>query len=179
MVHNHLKFSYGKPMAAEIEKSGQFVKWLVKRTEFSHHSEFAIPLFRQQMNKRTEDTTSWWRDYWTGTDNCSCQSCGGKPTEMLVIFDGIDDFRFALHFEINASGKPLPPGRAADYRNRANCWADRKPKPTTVLKHDAASTVLLAPQAYLESGDPEISQFETAISFEDIAAWIPQYPQTD
>lgn len=174
-----VEFTYAKPVADAIARSDTFTHWLVSKTCFSKHAPFAVSLYRQQLHKRSKGILYWWRNYFVGENSCRCKNCGGRETDILAIFDGKDDFRFGLHMEIKTPNDRLGADQALNYRKRAECWAGRDSAPRTVLPHDSATTVILASQTYLESGDPQISQFETAISFEEIATMISPYPQPD
>ena len=178
-AYGPIEFTYANPVADAIATSDEFTSWLVSKTCFSKHAPFAVSLHRQQLHKRTKGIPYWWRNYFVGYDSCECKNCGGRETDILAIFDGINDFRFALHIEIKTPNDQFSPDQASNYRKRAECWAGRSSAPRTILPHDSATTVLLAAQTFLESGNPQVSQFDAVISFEEIASRISPYPAPD
>lgn len=91
-----------------------------------------------------------------------------SETDILLLFkDRANGDRYAIHIENKPAHGKWEPNQAENRRRATN----RKMK----LQYVDFQTVLIAPTSFIERSPREVEQFDIAISYEDIGAFIPEF----
>jgi hypothetical protein len=162
------EFKFAKPFAEGLVNNLEFRKWVLKRTEkFAKYADEAQLLDRKMFDERSDDAKTWWYHHFQ--EKCRCFGCSGHETDILAVFE-IEraifetgdkllerDTRFAIHVEVKHPGDNFKDDKdkhqAERYTFRPECWV--KKKPTHVLAHADATTVLLCSETRLNDYDPD------------------------
>ena len=116
------------PFAQALKDNAAFREWVLTRTKFDAFASEAMLLDEEMMARRSMDSANWWVSHHRG--GCDCFGCkGGKETDLLAIF-GVDNLRFALHFEFKnpKDSFKIENRQPEAYRLRAECWVGNPPK---------------------------------------------------
>jgi hypothetical protein len=96
----------------------------------------------------------------------------GQETDIFIVCEyGPERRRFALHVECKRGNGKFELDQAEAYRPRGNFMMN---KPEFMSYSDFA-TVLIAPLAFLNAHATEAASFDTAISFEALGGFIPDF----
>ena len=152
--------------AEAIESSLDFRHWLLSHGRFARHAAEAMLLRHEQAEARKK-ATHWWKHWW-----CRLADGSESETDIFLVFEAAGD-RFAMHIENKPPHGTLPLRQAADYRRRA-AW---KTNDAAWLAYSDFETILLAPAAFLSRNAECASQFDRAISYEDVARFAPLFAQ--
>jgi hypothetical protein len=166
-----IEFQYAEPFAEALCDNSDFRKWVLGQTGFARFEN--VRLLRDEMvKKRSPGTPYWWRHYYT--HKCTCPGCDGRETDIFAIFETDTGFRFALHIEVKHPSDKFKAGgnQASAYPIRAQCWANKPPE--KVLRHDAATTVLLFSEGKRKEFSEHLDHFKTLITIEDVDREFPQ-----
>lgn len=102
----------------------------------------------------------WYRDPSSNRDS---------ETDILLMFaDASDGNRYALHIENKPNHRKWEPDQPENYRKRAE---NRK----SAWRYVDYQIVLLAPVLFIARYPVEAAQFDLLISYEDVAAFIPEF----
>jgi hypothetical protein len=169
------EFLYARPLAHAILTDEAFRRWFLAKTKFADLASDAQPIPEQQARLRTTPRARqwWWFNYFCH-NNCSCKVATGIETDVLIVFETREKFRFALHVEVKRPGDDLKPGQAESYPRRARCWANPATRPGTVLAHDDSTTVLVCGNNL--RADNRRSEFDDTKFHGDIEQRLSQYP---
>jgi hypothetical protein len=129
------EFLYARPIAHAMLSDRHFRQWFLSETKCADRISDARPLIDCQTKLRTtENSRRWfWFNYWCPKDRqCECRGEYGIETDILLVFEGADRFRFAVHVEVKPPGEDLLPGQAESYPRRGRCWTIPATKPRTV-----------------------------------------------
>jgi hypothetical protein len=102
------EFPYARPLADALLGDGTFRRWLLADTRFAAIATEARPLPEDQSKLRTTPNARkwWWFNHYCSKDGrCSCKVGTGLETDILLIFDTLNDYRFALHVEVKPPGE--------------------------------------------------------------------------
>lgn len=94
-----------------------------------------------------------------------------SETDILLVFERSSGRRTALHIENKQPRDRLRPGQAALYHRRAVEWLG-------VAKwadYSDYRTMLIAPAAYHSGAEAECAIFDAFASYEEVAAFVPEY----
>jgi len=92
-------------------------------------------------------------------------------TDVLVVFQTLDEKRFALHIENKLASGHFTPSQPELYAARAAFWQG-KPQ---YRSYQEWETVLVAPNAFFQRCKTEATKFHRFVSHEEIAAHIPLF----
>ena len=168
-------YRYARPLAEGLRTNKRFRIWFLGKTKYASFGDSAVVLAKEQREKRTPSAANWWEDYWTD-DARSKGECGQTRTYLLAVFEAEGGFRFALHVEVKAPNGKFLEKQATNYGRRARCWAGKGRNPDTVLEHDEATTVLCCGEEFREKYKADASQFDSVVTFEEIAGQLDDFP---
>jgi hypothetical protein len=171
------EFLYARPIANGLLSAGQFREWFLAGTKFGARASDAEAQAEEQAALRTtENSRRWfWFNYWCPKDRrCECRGEKGIETDILLIYQSPDHFRFAVHVEIKPPGEGLLTGQAESYPRRGLCWTDSATRPRTVPPHQDFVAVLVCGDELCS--DKRISNFGKVILHRDIATRLSPYP---
>ncbi len=170
MRYGSLEYKYAAPIANALAENFAFRQWVLAQSEFCEFSDARI-LHKEMAVHRGNGTAEWWRFHFT--EKCRCLGCSGKETDILAVFEGKPNFRFALHFEVKQpTDKFKDDGiQSKGYPLRASCWANKSP--ARILQHQAASTGLFFSEAKRMEYSTHLDSFKTKITFEQIGTKFP------
>jgi hypothetical protein len=94
-------------------------------------------------------------------------------TDVLLVFEGAGGKRAGFHVENKRSSGSFTPHQPEVYAARAAHWVGNP----SYGGYDEWETVLLAPRSFYERNVADASKFQTFISYEDVAAFIPSFQQ--
>ena len=92
-------------------------------------------------------------------------------TDILAVFDPCDGRRLALHIENKLARGSFTDHQPELYRARKNQWKGRD----KLGAYTDATTVLIAPKEFYERFRDRAAIFDSYISHEDIARYIPEF----
>ena len=92
-------------------------------------------------------------------------------TDVLAVYETTDRGRFALHIENKLAGGGFTPNQPHLYKERLGQWKNR-PK---LGNYSDATSVLIAPQSFLDHHRFEAEPFESRISHEAIGEFLPVF----
>jgi hypothetical protein len=173
MEYGRLEKLFARPIADALVSNSQFRAWLLSRTKFAEFATTACLLDQEMLAKRSKGAKSWWASHFT--EMCRCAGCRGQETDLLAIFETEEAFRFALHIEVKHPGDKFQMGgtQAASYPIRAACWAGKAP--SRVLRHSAATAVLLYSSDKAKEYESHLPHFESRITFQEILRAFPSF----
>lgn len=135
-----------------ISTNLEFQSWFLQRTKFAEQTIQLVT--NEKWHQR------WYRDPDTNKDS---------ETDILLIFrDSMGDDRYAIHVENKPPNRMWEPQQPENYRKRAE---DRKSK----WRYVDYQTALIAPLSFLNRWPREVEQFDIAISYEEIANFVPEF----
>jgi hypothetical protein len=174
MRYGGLEFAYAAPIADALAQSNAFRSWVLSRSPFLSSASRSRLLKDEMIAKRSPKAENWWRSHYSG--RCKCPGCSGQETDLFAVFEDEGGYRFALHFEVKQPRDRFPTTKdqAANYRTRAECWVSSAPQ--SVLPHAASATCLLYSERQRSAYGRNISEFDFAITFEEIREAFPQIP---
>ncbi|MCB1471004.1 MAG: hypothetical protein KDK08_28450 [Rhizobiaceae bacterium] len=148
--------------AERVRSSPEFATWMLGHTKFADRAS-VVRLLAEEQSRRPGK--AWWRHWWCGVPKTGRQS----ETDIFLVFEMATGERFALHIE-NKIDAPFMPFQPEDYGPRAAHMANNRWVPYADF-----ATMLIAPRAYLANQAEKCGLFDTTISHEEIAAFIPEY----
>jgi hypothetical protein len=92
-------------------------------------------------------------------------------TDILVVFATPDGRRLALHIENKLAGGSFTPHQPELYRARKSQWKNRE----KLGAYTDATSVLIAPIAFYEKFRNRATVFDSYISHEAIAEYVPEF----
>lgn len=95
-------------------------------------------------------------------------------TDVLAVFATEDGRRLALHIENKLAGGHFTPNQPELYQARKGQWTGRE----KFGNYTDASTVLVAPRKFYERLRDRADRFDSYISHEDIAVYVPAFGLT-
>lgn len=150
--------------AEHLECAPEFQHWLLSKTRFRRFAGDAELLASEQAAARS--AKHWWKHWWTRlTDGTESE------TDIFAVFETSAGGRFALHIENKPPHGKLLIKQAADYRRRAIQMAGQ----ARFLQYDDFATILLAPLTFIQRNAEATAQFDTLLSYEELADFIPLY----
>lgn len=152
--------------AEYLEVTPAFQKWILWKTRFSRVADQDRLLVTEQSNSR--NAKHWWKHWWTrlsdGTES---------ETDIFAVFEVSPETRFALHIENKPPHGNLLMKQAVDYRRRAIEMAGKD----RFLRHDDFTTLLLAPNSFLQIHRECAEQFDALVSYEEVSHAIPLFAE--
>src|SRR6202023_3162662 len=106
MLYGSVEYTYAEPFANALVTDPLFRVWVLRQTKFRDFAEDARILHDQMKTQRRANSATWWRSHYT--EKCRCQGCSGQETDVLAVFETIEDIRFAIHFEVKHPGDKFP-----------------------------------------------------------------------
>ncbi len=94
-------------------------------------------------------------------------------TDVLLVFKGAGGKRAAFHVENKRSSGSFTPHQPEVCAARADHWVGNP----SYGGYQVWETVLLAPRSFYERNLADARKFQTFISYEDVAAFIPSFRQ--
>lgn len=171
------EFLYARPLANAILSDEMFRRWFLAGTKFADIASGSHALPEPQAILRTTPKARkwWWFNCFCPKDgHCSCKVGTGLETDILIILEATDGFRFAVHVEVKPPDKNLESGQAETYPRRAECWANPATRPQTVLAHDSFVTILACGDNL--KSDARCAKFDKTVFHRDIEKRISPYP---
>lgn len=156
-----------RAFAERTRNSAEFRSWVLGQTKFGAQPD-SILLYEEQVRSRPSvHPDNWWRHWW-----CKIPSSGKEgETDIFLVFEALQTkSRFALHIE-NKKDVEFLDGQPEGYEARAR-FKMGDPK---WLNYVDFETILIAPSAYREARRPSCGIFDRFISYENIAAFIPEF----
>ena len=147
-------------LAEALFDDGKFSRWFLERTRFAGQPAKCVfcrsdnPWCRvklQMPNPVTGELEALSRD---------CE------TDVLAVFETPEGRRLALHIENKVTGGSFTPHQPESYRERLSQWKGRE----RLGRYSDATSVLVAPQSFLEQHASGAQLFECRISHEELAS---------
>jgi hypothetical protein len=151
--------------AEAVRHSTEFRRWLLGRTRFERWARHARLLDEAEYMIRPR--RYWWRHWWCG----GIPECGQKETDIFLVFDVRDGFRFALHVENKIEKSRFQPLQAECYVKRARFMMNN----FEYLNYSDFDTLLISPRSFKEKYSDKCALFGCHILHEDIAAFVPAF----
>ena len=151
--------------ASEIERSEEFRSWVLKQTKFNNDATTAKLLHEEQ----GKDRLVWWKHWW-----CRVPELGEeRETDIFLVFEIPDTnkTRFALHIENKKGNGRFLEGQPEGYEPRARFMMNEE----KYLSYSDFETILIAPLSFKDKNEDQCEIFDTYISYEDIARFIPYF----
>lgn len=95
----------------------------------------------------------------------------GSETDILVIFEGADRQKIAIHIENKLRGGAFTPLQPEFYHARAAQWKNQ----AKYGSYTDYEVILVAPQEFYDRHQSECKKFDRFISHEAIASHIPEF----
>lgn len=171
MKYGGKELLYAEQIADALVNNSTFRTWVLMRTKFANLADDARLLNEEMKKQRSAVAQTWWRSHFT--EKCRCFGCRGQETDLLAIFEGAEQKRFALHFEVKHPGDQFKVGghQAEAYPVRAKCWTEKAPP--NVLPHSDATVILLCSSDQLKKFSPHTDSFASVITFEEVERDFP------
>jgi len=150
--------------AEHLEATPAFQTWLLSKTRFRRFAPEAILLAEEQAAARK--AKHWWKHWWL-----RCADGTESETDIFAVFENSTKARFALHIENKPPHGKLLIKQAADYRKRAIQMAGKD----KFLRYEDFATILLAPESFIRQHSECADQFDTHVTYEELADVIPLY----
>jgi hypothetical protein len=152
--------------AEQVKNSAEFAKWVLNRTKFKQYQESARLLHEEQMQIRPR---KFWRRHWW----CHVPELAkDRETDIFMVFEVVKTkYRFALHIENKKSLGRFLEGQAEAYEARALHMMKRP----EYLNYEEFETVLISPRSFRARYGTECDLFDSYISYEDVAKYIPEF----
>ena len=113
---------------------------------------------------------NWWRHWWCRLDDGS-----ESETDIFVVFGFRDSSsRVALHIEDKPPHGVFTRDQYVNYHRRAAFMAG-KPE---FMNYSGFTTILLAPDSFLQGNADKVGHFSCLISYESYAQYIPVFAQS-
>jgi len=155
----------------KLSSSRHFCKWVLQQTKFNVLSEKFILLDKEQaLAKPKKKPENWWRHWW-----CKLADGSESETDIFAVF-GLPDTtkRIALHIEDKPPHGKFTPNQYINYSKRALFMAN-KPQ---YMNYSDFTTILLAPQSFLDKHEEQVTYFDCLISYESVATIIPEFAES-
>lgn len=157
-----------RAFADKVAVSPDFLRWVLQKTEFRELAEDLILLHREQADaKPTKKPENWWRHWW-------CRLDDGSESEtdiFLVLSNANSQERIALHIEDKPPHGKFTPGQYLNYRRRAQFMANKE----QYMNYSKFTTVLLAPNSFIEENEDKVKHFDSVLSYESVSTFIPLF----
>ncbi|WP_404365612.1 hypothetical protein [Marinobacter sp.] len=160
-----------RAFADKLSSSDEFCSWVLGKTKFKNVSGDATLLHREQAKaKPRKKPENWWRHWW-----CRLQDGSESETDIFAVF-GLTSSqeRVALHIENKPPKGKFTPHQHLNYSRRAEFMANK----SQYLNYSAFTTILVAPKAFMDANDEEVTYFECLITYEAIGEFIPQFARS-
>lgn len=141
-----------------------FATWFLGKTAFANPGaqcdfcRFNNPWSRVTLERLNVDT---------GEIEAETRDC---ETDVLAVYEA-EGRRIALHIENKLAGGSFTSQQPELYAARVKQWAGRK----KLGSYAEATTVLIAPRAFYERFPEDAKKFETFVSHEEIAEYLPVF----
>lgn len=152
--------------ADALQASPAMQDWLLAGGRFGRFSGKARLLVSEQAVAR-RGAKHWWKHWW-----CKLPDGRDSETDIFLIFEA-DGQRFAIHIEDKPLHGKLTLEQATGYRRRAAFMANK----ARWLDYGDFETVVIAPATFLEANAVCVGQFDRALAYEEIAAFVPLFAQ--
>lgn len=160
-----------RAFANMLSSSPDFCSWVLRKTKFADMASDAVLLDEKQAaakpNKKPEN---WWRHWW-----CRLEDGSESETDIFAVF-GVSsaDDRVALHIEDKPPHGKFTPNQYLNYSRRAEFMA-HKPQ---FMNYSDFTTVLLAPQAFMDANADKVRHFGCLLPYDAVAEFIPEFAQS-
>ena len=152
--------------ADALHDSVVFREWILSGGRFARYAAAATLLWDEQGNARR--AKFWWKHWW-----CRMPDGSEGETDIFVVFEIDKARRFALHIENKPPHGKLAFEQANAYRRRA-AYKSNDP---LWLNYEVFEVLIVASQTFLSDNDECVRQFDRAISYENIARYVPLFGQ--
>lgn len=152
-------------LAQALLERPEFAKWLLGRTRFG--GEIAECVFCRSDNPwstvrlEMSNPTS-------GELEVLSKQC---ETDVLAVYETKDGRRLALHIENKLAKSSFTHLQPDLYKQRLQQWRNR-PK---LGQYSDATSVLVAPEAFVAQHKTQVQMFEAYVSHEDLAQHLPAF----
>jgi hypothetical protein len=167
------EFRYAWPIAAAMEKSPEFCRWIVAKSGLDGADNIARLLSEEQLAKRSKGTTYWWRHPWCYRE---CRFIGCGETDLLAVFELDLGRRVAPNIEVKNPKDKLGQDQVTRHLRRSECWQNAETRPESILGHEQGATILVCSEAFEQSHHGLARQFDRVISIECLTKQISPYP---
>jgi len=157
-----------RAFADKVASSTEFLRWVLKKTEFWDLADQLVLLDREQAEaKPAKKPENWWRHWW-------CRLDDGSESEtdiFLVLQNAKSKQRIAVHIEDKPPHGKFTPGQYLNYRRRAEFMANKE----QYMNYSEFTTVLLAPESFIEQNEENVKHFDSVLSYESVSTFIPLF----
>ena len=157
-----------RAFADKLSSSREFQLWLLNQTKFIDQTDIARLLDKEQAEANpNRNSENWWRHWW-----CRLEDGSESETDIFVVFElEGQDIRIALHIEDKPPHGKFTPNQYLNYKNRAEFMMGKE----KFMGYSKYTTILLAPNSFIEENADKIHHFECTISYERVAELIPLF----
>ena len=145
-----------------------FRDWVLSGSKFAHLRP-DLRLLTEELSKSRRMPANSWRHVW-----CVMPDGTEGETDIFMVFEASDGYRFALHFENKPPHGVLRPNQGEAYAKRAE-FLSGHPR---YLSYQGWETAIIAPQAFIHRHADRCRPFDRTITYEAIADWIPLFGQS-
>jgi hypothetical protein len=157
--------------AHKLTSSMEFCTFVLELTKFKDQTGNLILLNEEQAKaKPRKKPDNWWRHWW-----CRLEDGSESETDIFVVFGFRDsERRVALHIEDKPPHGKFTQNQYLNYQRRAKFMANK----SQFMNYSDFSTILLAPKRFFEENSDKVQHFDTLISYESVAQFIPLFRQS-
>ncbi|WP_449287798.1 hypothetical protein [Marinobacter salarius] len=160
-----------RAFADKVVASPDFLRWVLKKTEFCELAENLILLNREQAEaKPNKKPENWWRHWW-------CRLDDGSESETDIFFVltmANSQERIAVHIEDKPPHGKFTPRQYLNYRKRAKFMANK----AQYMNYSRFTTVLLAPKSFIDGHEDEVKHFDSVLTYESVSMFIPLFAKS-
>jgi hypothetical protein len=157
-----------RAFADRLAASSDFLRWVLKQTEFRELADDVILLHREQAEaKPAKKPENWWRHWW-----CRLEDGSESETDIfLVLKIASSQERIAVHIEDKPPHGKFTPGQYLNYKRRAEFMANKE----QYMNYSRYTTMLLAPRSFIEENEDKVKHFDSLLSYESVSTYIPLF----
>ena len=160
-----------RAFSEKLVSSLDFYRWVLDQTKFRGLSKIAVLLHKEQAEaKPRKKPENWWRHWW-----CKLEDGHDSETDIFAVFGFPEtEIRFALHIEDKPPHGKFTPNQCLNYKKRAAFMSNK----AKYMNYSDFTTILLAPNSFLESNSKVTHHFDCIISYELVAEFIPLFSKS-
>lgn len=155
-----------RAFADEVVASNDFLKWVIEQTKFKGLVDQVILLNEEQAKEKPlKKPENWWRHWW-----CELEDGSQSETDIFLVLGFKNNSkRIALHIEDKPPHGKFTPNQYLNYAKRAEFMANKD----KYMNYSEYTTVLLAPQSFIDSNSDTVVYFDSLISYESVSKFLP------
>ncbi len=165
MTNNYTEKDLDKILDDAFINSASFSKWFLSKTRFSDIDA---------LYKWSRSDNPWGRftfEITNSKDGTTESVTRDSETDILVVFEDKDQYRFALHIENKLANGHYTDYQPEFYTKRARAWLNND----KFGNYKDFETVLVAPIEFYEKNFQTSQHFDKFISYEEVGILLPEF----